>query len=404
MENLAIMVRHVLPANPWLKYAFVVMVIILAFILLRYIAHALQLLVHKILEKKGSVGKDWLAQMNRNKLFRNIFFAIGSAFIASWGGAFLKELFPQTPGLIAVKVLNSVVIVAVMLCFNSALSVVSDRYYKEVRFPVQGLVQAIKVILWIITIILVLSVLIEKDPWYFIGGLTALSAVIMLVFKDSIVGLASGFQLSLNDSVRVGDWIEVPGQQANGPVSDILLTTIRVRNWDNTVVNIPAYTLISSAFRNWRGVNEAGSRRLDCTFYIDMSTVKILTDEETAGLKNFPLMKDIVQEQEERLKDAGGLTNLALFRLYCEAFLTQHPDRVPGSTVIVHHLNPGAQGQPLQLLAYSTFTGGVPFEHFQSEIIEHVLSTAPKFGLRMYQTLGNDNTLNTAQHSGQQSA
>lgn len=397
MENLSEAVQRILPANVWLKYGVVLAVIILAFVLLRYVSRGLQHLTHKILEKKQYIGRNWLTLMDKHKLVGDIFFAIGTVLIASVGGVVLKELFPKA-GFIVVKVLNSVVIVSFMLCLSSALSVVSERYYKSVKFPVQGLVQAVKVILWIITIILILSVLIEKEPLYFIGGLTALSAVLMLVFKDPLVGLAAGFQLSLSDSVRVGDWIEMSSRQANGIVTNILLTTVRVRNWDNTLVNIPAYDMVSSSFTNWRGVNEAGSRRIVRSFYIDLNSLKILSAEEWEAYKKFPLIKKDLEEQEKTMAaaaktdtsgDASYLTNLGVFRLYCEAYLRQRPETDLNAMVLAHELNPGVQGQPLEILLYSSLTGGAPFENFQSEIVEHLLSTAPRFGLRMYQQLGS---------------
>lgn len=396
MANWNEALERLLPASVWLKYAVVLGVLIFAFILLRYVSRGLQAVTHRILERKRYIGKNWLSLMDKNKVAGNLFFAVGTAFIASAGGSFLTELFPRS-GFVVIKALNSIVIISFVVCLGSALSVVSDRYYDSVKFPVQGLVQAVKVLLWSIAFILVLSVLLEKEPLYFIGGLTALSAVIMLVFKDPLVGLASGMQLSLNDSVRVGDWIEMPARQANGIVTDILLTTVRVRNWDNTIVNIPAYDLVSSSFKNWRGVTEAGARRLQRSFFIDLDSVKILTEEDAEHYRSVPLLKDLLLPQVSPAPGgeyAGGyLTNLGVFRLYADAYLKTLPDIAPKTSVMVHELNPSVQGQPFEIIAYSSLTAGADFEKFQSEVVEHFISIAPKFGLKMYQSLGDGSSL-----------
>lgn len=396
MLALAETVRRMLPASPLLKYLTVLAAIVLAFVLLRYLSRALQALTHGILKKKNYVGQGWLALMDKHHLTAHVFFAVGAAIIAAFASPFIRDLFPQT-GPWGAKILNCVVIISVMICFASALSVVSEKYYQSVRFPIQGLVQAIKVVLWSITLVLVLSVLIEKDPWYFIGSLTALSAIILLVFKDSIVGLAAGFQLGLNDLVRVGDWIEVPGSLASGPVKNILLTTVVVQNWDNTLVSIPAYNLVSGSFRNWRGVNEAGARRIQRTFYFDAASIKILSAQELEGFKKFALIKDALEEQEKTLSQANFegdaadnapyQTNLGVFRKYCEEYVRSLEHIKPGAMIMVHDLDGSPKGQPLEILAYSTFTGGVPFESFQSDIMEHVLTAAPKFGLKVYQMM-----------------
>lgn len=257
MENFIIFMQEILPDNPALRYVLIIAAILFYLIILHYLSKALQALSHTILEKRHYIAKSWLKLMEKNKLFSNVFFAFGVAVIASLSAVFLKGLFPQY-SIIIVRALYGLLIISVMVCAGSALSVVSDKFSASMHIPLKGIVQAVKVLLWLVTLILVLSVLINKDPLYFIGGLTALSAVIMLIFKDSILGLASGFQLLLNDLLEVGDWIEMPNEQANGVVTDILLTTIRVQNWDNTIVNIPAYNFISSSFKNWRGMTEAG--------------------------------------------------------------------------------------------------------------------------------------------------
>jgi small-conductance mechanosensitive channel len=206
-----------------------------------------------------------------------------------------------------VRVLDSCVIVAIMLVINSFLSFLSRKYATGLKLPVKGLIQAVKVVLWIITSILVMSVFINKQPMYLFGGLTALSAVLLLVFKDSILGLTSGFQLLVNDLVRVGDWIEVPGQRADGEIVDILITTVRVRNWDNTIVNIPAYYLIANSFVNWRGMSEAGARRIKRAMNIDLTTIRFLEKQDIEKLKEIHLIKDYLENKEKEILNRDSL-------------------------------------------------------------------------------------------------
>lgn len=362
MEYAAQIMKAWLPENVFLRFGAVLGVLTVLFVLLYWGARALQALTHRIWGRKEGVAGGWAELAERNRLTAGVFFAAGTAAIAAAGGTWVRAVFDGGGGWV-VKLLNCMIVISAVRCACGVLNVFSDKYYRSVKFPIQGLVQALKVLLWMVAGILLLSVLIEKEPWYFIGSLTAVSAILLLVFKDAIIGLVSGFQLSLNDSVRVGDWIEVPGAQANGVVSHILLTTVRVRNWDNTLVNIPAYNLVSAPFKNWRGVQEAGSRRLRLVFYVDINSVRKLQDGSAPD--------------EE--------TNLGRFRLCCETYLRSLPGVQLRTPPAVQELEPGVQGQPLELRAYTDFTGGAAFALFQSRVVEHVLTRAADFGLRIFQ-------------------
>lgn len=396
MEQFVTSVKDFLPDNAFLQYVIIIALIVLYLLVLRYVAKGLQRLSHYILDKKKAIAKSWLHLMDKNKLLRHIFFAVGVGFLAGLSALFLKDLFPQY-SVIIVRLLYGVFIVSVMLCFSAALGVITDKYSRSLRLPIKGIVQAVKVILWIITLILILSVMIDKDPVYFLGGLTALSAVIMLVFKDSILGLASGFQLMLNDLVRVGDWIEMPNEQANGIVIDILLTTVRVQNWDNTIVNIPAYDLASSSFKNWRGMTDAGARRIQHMLKLDLKSIRPLKAHELDALKKNDYVKPYIESwQQHKDKPSSGrvtveseLTNLALFRVYCAQYVKNIPEISTNYSIIVHLLTPTSEGQPLEILSYASITDAIPFETLQSEMLEHMISRAAEFKLNLYQKIAN---------------
>ena len=387
---------------PQLKYLIGVALLIVCIALSKYIAKGLQIAVEKLLEKRAVISKGWLPLMSKNKLFSNIFFAFAVSFLASSLPFFIGEYYPNISSMIS-RVLSCLGIIMFTLVFCSALSVISDKFSRSIKLPVKGIVQAIKVILWIVAIILMMSALLNKEPLYFLGGLTALSAVILLIFKDSILGLTSGFQLLLNDLVRVGDWIEIPSQGADGEVVDILLTTIRVRNWDNTIVNVPAYDLIAHSFTNWRGMTESGGRRIKRAINIDMKSIRFLKEEDIEKLKHMNLLKDYLSAKEKEIEEinkkrgvkednynARRLSNIGTFRAYCYNYLKQNPNISDKFTCMVRQLSPTTEGLPLEIYAFSSNTNWTDYEGIQADIFDHFLSIIDVFDLRVYQRYGTD--------------
>ncbi len=382
------------PSHPLSRYIFIVCVIFASLLFLRYLSFAMQWTIEKTIKQKEHKG-GWLHLMAEQKLISNIFFAFSVVVLSIVSGFVLEDTYPKVTSLV-VRVLDSSVIVAIMLVINSFLSFLSRKYATGLKLPVKGLIQAVKVVLWIITSILVMSVLINKQPMYLFGGLTALSAVLLLVFKDSILGLTSGFQLLVNDLVRVGDWIEVPGQRADGEIVDILITTVRVRNWDNTIVNVPAYNLIANSFVNWRGMSEAGARRIKRAMNIDLTTIRFLEKQDIEELKEIHLIKDYLENKEKELAaynaDKGEsvfnsrrLTNLGTFRAYCFEYLKSNPKIAKNFTCMVRQLEPTTEGVPLEVYAFSADTAWVNYENIQSDIFDHLFAVAKVFDLKIYQ-------------------
>lgn len=282
-----------------------------------------------------------------------------------------------------------------------------DHRENEKKHPLKGLMGTAHGIVWFIVVIISISIIIDKSPGYLLTGMAALSAAMMLIFKDSILGFVSGIQLSVNDMLRVGDWIVVPSASANGVVEDVSLTVVKVRGWDNTVWMLPPYTLVSTSFQNYRGMYEKGFRRIEQSFIVDVNSVATVTPEllETVATR-LPIVKDFIATAEAARSQGKGPefnggtapvngtvdTNLGLFRAYMCYYLQQHECITSQDYIMVRLLEATPQGVPVQIYC---FTEGdaiywLKFEAVQSEIMEHVLTVAPIFGLEIYNEFANN--------------
>ena len=271
-------------------------------------------------------------------------------------------------------------IVGVMIC-NSLLMIFLDYYShtdKSRNRPLKALAQAIQVIMVFVGGVICVAVLIDKSPQALLTGLGASAAVLMLVFKDSILGFVAGVQLSQNNMVRLGDWVQMPDASANGTVEEITLNTVKVRNWDNTITTIPPYTLVSTPFKNWRGMQESGGRRVDKMLYLDMRTLEVCTPDMLNDIrKNIPLMKDY--------KASDMPTNSQLYRVYIERYLRSHPVVAQDLDLIIAQRQPGQFGLPIEVYFFLTDKVWNEYETIQSDIFDHLIAMASEFGLRMYQ-------------------
>ena len=294
-------------------------------------------------------------------------------------------------------------IIAVFLKFiSSLLTALFHVYSEKEQFrdrPLKGLLQTVQVILFFIGGIIIVSILIDKSPMVLLTGLGASAAVLMLVFKDSIMGFVSGIQLSANNMLRVGDWIQMPKYGADGTVIEVTLNTVKVRNWDNTITTIPPYALVSDSFQNWRGMQESGGRRIKRSIRIDMNSVKFCTPEMLAKYKKIQLLKDYIEETEKVIEDYNkehGIdnsilvngrrqTNLGVFRAYLTNYLKSLPTVNQDLTCMVRQLQPTEQGIPLDLYFFSAIKAWVPYEGVQADVFDHVLAIIPEFDLHVFQ-------------------
>ena len=276
-----------------------------------------------------------------------------------------------------------ILIVFIMIA-NSILLAFLDVYStteKNRSHPLQGLVQGLQVLLYFVGGIIITAVLIDKSPAVLLTGLGASAAVLMLIFKDSILGFVAGVQLSQNNMLRLGDWIQMPDGSANGTVEEITLNTVKVRNWDNTLSMIPPYTLVTTTFKNWRGMQESGGRRADKCIYLDMTTLEIYTAEMITDLrKDVPLMNSALKDSRPE-----PLTNIQLYRMYIETYLRQHKEVNTGLDIIVTQKEATAYGLPVEVYFFLKDKRWAYFERMQSDIFDHLMTMAHEFGLRLYQ-------------------
>ena len=304
--------------------------------------------------------------------------------------------------LIVVKMAEVYFVITVVLAVNDFFGFIWRRY-DEVgntqNHPLKGLPQIAKGLMWLIGGIIMVSIVLNKSPLVLFTGLGAFAAVVMLVFKDSILGLVAGVQLSQNDMLRVGDWIIVPGTPANGIVIDVSLTVVKVRNWDNTLAMLPPYTLVSASFQNWRTMYESGRRQINR--FCNISTLSVHAPSETLleSLKSIEILRDYISAKQkqaqngivENTRNSQDLTNgtietnLGLFRAYITIYLQHHPFVAQDAFLLVNELEPTPQGMPIRLYCYTTVTDWVSHESVQSEIFEHLVLMAPRFELEIYQ-------------------
>ncbi|MEL5893852.1 mechanosensitive ion channel domain-containing protein [Bacteroides sp. GD17] len=294
-------------------------------------------------------------------------------------------------------------IITFLSFINSFLKAIYTVYSEKEQFrnrPLKGMLQTVQVVLWFVGAIIVVSILINKSPVSLLAGLGASAAILMLVFKDSIMGFVSGVQLSANDMLKVGDWIAMPKYGADGTVIEVTLNTVKVRNWDNTITTIPPYLLVSDSFQNWRGMQESGGRRVKRSINIDMTSVKFCTPEMLAKYRKILLLKDYVEKTEQVIKDYNEehdidnsilvngrrQTNLGVFRAYLTAYLKSRPDINQGLTCMVRQLQPTDHGIPMELYFFSAIKEWVPYEGVQADVFDHVLAIIPEFDLQVFQS------------------
>lgn len=384
---------NMLSANT--KFFIGFLILILLVFICRYTSNIIEYAFSKILQARKISNKSWFALGVKNKFFSSFLFAVFICFFPPLALIVLGDQFPRLT-FVCTRIFVALSIVTIMVAIASFLDVLVDKFQRSIKLPLKGIVQALKIIAWIVTIILVLSALLNKEPLYFLGGLTALSAILLLIFKDAILGLVSGVQLSINDLVRVGDWITIPGQDADGTVIDILLTTIRVQNWDNTIVNIPAYNLVANSFTNWRGMQESGGRRIKRAINIDVKTIRFLTDEDIDKLSHLNLLKDYLAKKKEKISKLNKtadeynrhkLSNIGTFRAYCYEYLKNNPYISDKFTCMVRQLAPTSEGIPLEIYAFSNDTNWENYEAIQADIFDHFLSIIGLFDLKVYQRI-----------------
>lgn len=284
---------------------------------------------------------------------------------------YLEVIEGKTLQTITTRLCVAYIIGCILFAINSLLLMFRSR-------PMKGLVQVFQVILFFVGGIIIVSVLINKSPATLFAGLGASAAILMLVFKDSILGFVAGVQLSANDMLRIGDWIQLSDGSANGIVQEITLNTVKIQNWDNTISTIPPYTLVNTTFKNWRGMLESGGRQVDKTIKLDMNTLKFCSYEMVSRIcREVPLMKEVEYKE--------GMTNAQLYRIYIERYLTQHPIVNTNLDLIITQREPTQYGLPIGVYFFLSDKVWKEYEQIQSDIFAHLLVMVQEFDLKLYQ-------------------
>jgi miniconductance mechanosensitive channel len=310
--------------------------------------------------------------------------------------------WPPAAELVVVNVANAFMVIMITLTLTAVLAAVNQIYEHRPdarNRPIKGFIQLGQILVYAIGLILVVAALIDKSPVILLSGLGAITAVLLIVFKDTLLSLAASLQITGQKLIRVGDWIEVPQFGADGDVIDVALYTITVQNWDKTITTIPSYQLIAGSFKNWRGMSDAGGRRIKRSVNIDLSSIRFLTDAEIERFKGFALLKDYIPAKLAELEaynaaldsaepsdvDLRRLTNIGTLRAYILSYLKHHPKIHDDMTLMVRQLQPGPDGLPLEIYCFSNDINWVVYEGIQGDIFDHICAIVPEFGLRLYQ-------------------
>ncbi|WP_319481714.1 mechanosensitive ion channel domain-containing protein [uncultured Draconibacterium sp.] len=281
---------------------------------------------------------------------------------------------------------------------NAALQIYNTTEFAHSR-PIKGYVQLVKIFVFFMAGILLIAVLLGKDPTALLAGLGAIAAVLLLVFRDTILGFVASIQLSANDMVKIGDWIQMDGHKADGTVIDITLNTVKVQNWDKTITTIPTYALVSESFYNWKGMEEAGGRRIKRSVAIDTNTIKFCDTAMLERFEKFDLIRSYIQIKEKELKEYNKgknlaeedyisgrhQTNVGIFRKYLEVYLRQHPKIKQDLTFLVRQLQPVGKGLPIEIYVFSADQEWANYESIQADIFDHIFAVIPEFELRVFQ-------------------
>jgi miniconductance mechanosensitive channel len=293
-------------------------------------------------------------------------------------------------------------VLVVLLVIDALLNALHEIYHTlpiSKGRNIKGYVQVVKIIFYAAAVIMIISIFSGKAPSLLLGGLGAMAAVLILVFKDTILGFVASIQLSANKMVNVGDWISMPKYNADGDVIDISLNTVKVQNWDKTIATIPTYALVSESFNNWKGMEESGGRRIKRSINIDMNSVGFLDAEQIEKFRKYYLLKDYINRKEKEISEFNKslklegdqvtngrkMTNLGTFRKYLEEYLKQHPKIHQDMTFLVRHLQPSDKGLPIEIYVFSNDQAWANYEAIQADIFDHILAIIPEFGLRVFQ-------------------
>lgn len=355
-------------------------------------------LLHKLDERTAT---EWYAVILKHKLPQRALFMIPLLIIYN-GLGLVPEIHSDLSEFI-IRITAATMVLVGARVFDALLSSAHTLYLMrpaDSQTPIKSYIQLAKVIVYVLAGFFIIASLADKSPWYFLSGIGAVMAVILLLFRDTLLSLVASVQLTNNDLIRVGDWIEMPQFNADGDVIDIALNTVRVQNWDKTISVIPTHKFLEHSFRNWRGMQESGGRRIKRSLHFDLSSIRFLSLNEIQYLKESHVlggyinrkMDEVNTYNSEHLKHSSStltngrwLTNIGTFRAYIIEYLKKHPSINEDLTMLVRQLEATDHGLPLEIYVFASTTAWIEYEAIQSDIFDHLIAVVPEFGLRIYQ-------------------
>ncbi|WP_302571173.1 mechanosensitive ion channel family protein [Phocaeicola coprocola] len=369
------------------RLTLVALILLISYIMTQLFRHLVIPAVHKITSRTKATWDDYLFNEKMMTSFCRMIPPIMFYLLLP----FVFNNVPQVLDILLKGCLIYLVITTLMLVnsFLNSLYEISNEHETLRNRPLKGIYQMINLVAIGIGIILIISILIDQNAATILAGLGASAAVLMLIFKDSILGLVAGVQLSANDMLRPGDWITMPKYGADGDVLEVSLTTVKVRNFDKTITTIPPYALVSDSFQNWRGMRETGGRRIKRSIFIDMTTVHFCSERE----KEMFASRGWIDEAQA--KPETQVVNLYVFRNYLQNYLKEHPRTHKELMIMVRQMQPTSEGLPLEIYCFSNTTVWPEYEQIQGEIFDHILAVIPEFGLRIFQRPSGNDLTNT---------
>ena len=386
--------NDLLQKMPWIHDAFyLVLILAIAYLALK-ITLKIGLKYAKSFSRKTKTKFDDL--LIEHKVLHHLAFFVPLLLIKNL--SFLTPLFQTT-----LDSLVDILMIFLTARFIASLLNAANGYYelkpKAKTRPIKSYLQVIIIIVYIFSLILIVGILIHQSPWMLLSGIGAATAIVLLIFKDTILSFVAGMQINMYDLLHVGDWIEMPQFGADGDVIDIALHTIKVQNWDKSITIIPTHKLLDNSFRNWRGMEETGGRRIKRAIYLDQNSVRFCDADMIERFRKIHLLSDYVDRKLRELEEYNKkhhiddsvkvngrrMTNLGTFRVYAAEYIKHHPKIHQGLTKMVRQLPPGPQGLPIEIYAFTSDINWENYEAIQADIFDHLLAVIPEFGLRIFQ-------------------
>ncbi len=398
------MIEDLMNVHPLVGTGVALLLLVLAALFANYVVKALLLRGLNRVLAYTAYGRD--PELRRYGFIERLANVMPALVIAA--GIALVPNLPTFVVSVVQNVATAFVILMVAMSISAAFNTIDTIYHRrpEAKLkPIKGYIQVVKIAIYVIAVLLMIATLVDRSPLILLSGLGAMAAVLILVFQDTLLSLVAGIQISSTDMVRVGDWIEMPGQNADGDVIEIALHTVKVQNFDRTITTVPIRKLVTDPFKNWRGMQEAGGRRIKRALHLDQTSIRFLTAEDQERLAAFGHLETYLKHKQEELAEWNAKlgerakvpantrrsTNIGTFRAYVDTYLRNHSGVHKGMTIMVRQMQPGPEGLPLEIYCFTNTIAWVQYEGIQADIFDHLLAILPEFGLRVFQSpSGND--------------